>query len=87
MSTRQSSHRRLEDAHDHGDAFARHLQTLHVERGREDASTAAVDEMTGRNIAGIASAFDECRSFSRRQRLHDNLRVVPSLEGVCQLQG
>jgi hypothetical protein len=37
--------------------------------------------VTRRDVAGIASAFDERFSFSRRDRLHDDSRLLPSIKG------
>ena len=53
----------------------------HVERNGEQAAAERVHEVTGRHIARIASAFNECLSFSRRHRLHDDVRFVPSVSG------
>ena len=38
-----------------------------------------VHEMTRRDISGIAPGFDERFPFSRFQRLHDDVRAVPSI--------
>jgi hypothetical protein len=69
------------DTVDDGYRSTRDLEAVHIERHGEDGSTAGVQEMSGRHIKGIASAFDQRSSFTVGKHSNGDLGVVPHVQG------
>ena len=49
----------------------------------EQDSAAREHQVTGRDIAGVAAAFNQGLAFARSERLHHNACLVPSIAAPC----
>jgi hypothetical protein len=58
------------------DGFARRLQTLEIERHREQSIGPGVDHLTGGHIEARLSALDHDAAFSGVQPLHVHMSFV-----------